>query len=87
MRLTLVGLGGTEGLDECVCGLRVQGQRIVEGLKLGRFVEEVLLQTAAVGVEVLLDGVQGSLQHGTLLGCQVPLKVLGYVLLGKSRHN
>lgn len=32
VHLTLVGLGGAEGLDEGVCGLRVQRQRIVKGL-------------------------------------------------------
>lgn len=38
-------------------------------------------------MEVLLDRVQGSLQHGTLLGCQVPLKVLGNVLLEEASQH
>lgn len=83
MHLTLASLGGDKGLDECVGGLGVQGQCIVEGLELRRLIEEVLFESTAVGMEVLLDGVKGSLQHCTLLGGQVPLKVLGDILLGQ----
>ena len=75
------GLGGHKGLDECVGGLGVQGQGIVERLELRGLIEEVLLESATIGVEVLFDGVEGSLQHSTLLGAQVPLKVLGDILL------
>ena len=80
----MTSLSGDKGLNECVGGLGVQGKCIVEGLELRRLVEEVLLETAPVGMEVLLDGVQGRLQHCTLLGGQVPLKVLGDVLLGEN---
>lgn len=83
MHLTLAGLSGDEGLDECVGGLGVQGQCIVEGLELRRLVKEVLFESTAIGMEVLLDGVQGSLQYCTLLGGEVPLKVLGDILLGQ----
>ena len=35
-------------------------------------------------VEVLLDGVQGHVQHGALLGRQVLLRLLGHVLAGRA---
>lgn len=81
----MIGLCGDKGLDERVRGLRVQGQRIVQRFQLGGLVEEVLLKAISSGVEVLLDGVEGGLQHRALLRRQVALEVLGDVLRPQRR--
>ena len=55
---TLRGLRADECLNERVCGLRVQRQRISERLQFGAFVEERLLESVSAGVEILLYGVE-----------------------------
>lgn len=82
--LTLIGLCGDKGLDERVCGLRVQWQRVIQRFQLGGLVEEVLLKAISSGVEVLLDGVEGGLEHCALLWRQVALEVLGDILRGRK---
>ena len=77
---TLAGLRGDKRLDEGVGGLGVERQRVTQALQLRRLVQERLLEAVAAGVEVLLDGVEGHVQHGTLLRRQVLLRFLGYVL-------
>ena len=78
--LTLRCLRAYKGLDEGVCSLGVQGQGVAEGLQLCALIQEGLLQAAAVSVEILLDGVQGHVQHCTLLGTQVLLRFFRHVL-------
>jgi len=56
-----------EGLYERVGGLRVERQSVSQRLQLGTLVEESLLEAAAAGVEVLLDGVQRHVENGALL--------------------
>jgi hypothetical protein len=44
------------------------------------------LEPVAAGMEVLLDGVQGALQHSALLGGQAALTLLRDVLTEKQKH-
>ena len=67
---TLTVLRGDKVLDEGICSLGVEGERVLQGLQLLGLVHVGHLQTVSSGVEVLLDNVQGVLQHGTLLWSQ-----------------
>jgi len=69
-RRRLTVLRGDKVLDEGVCSLGVEGECVLQGLQLLRLVHVGHLQTVSSGVEVLLDNVQGILQHGTLLWSQ-----------------
>lgn len=78
--LTLAVLRVNKRLDERVSCLGVEGQGVVEGLQLRRLVEERVLETFTVAVEVLLDSLECALQHCALLGSKVTLEVLRDVL-------
>ena len=67
---TLAGLRGDKVLDESVSGLGVQRESVLQRLQLLRLVHVRHLQPVAAGVEVLLDHLQGVLQHCTLLRSQ-----------------
>ena len=67
---TLAGLRGDKVLDEGVGGLGVQGESVLQRLQLLRLVHVRHLQSVAARVEVLLDHLQGVLQHCTLLWSQ-----------------
>ena len=66
----MAGLRGDKVLDEGVGGLGVEGEGVLQRLQLLRLVHVRHLQPVAPGVEVLLDHIQGVLQHCTLLWSQ-----------------
>ena len=68
--LTLISLRGDKVLDEGVRGLRVERECVLQRLEVLRLVDVAHLESDAAGVEVLLDGLQGRLQHGALLRAQ-----------------
>ena len=73
----LFGLRGHERLQQCVGSLRVQRQRVVQRDQLWTLLQVALLQALAVGVEVLLDRLQGDLQNGALARRQVTIELSG----------
>ena len=62
--------------DEGIGGLGVQREGVLQRLELLRLVDVGHLEAVAAGVQVLLDDVQGALQHHTLLGREAPLTLL-----------
>ena len=84
--LTLLSLSADKGFDESVSGLCVQTESVSERLQLGTLVQKGFLQALAAGVEVLLDGVQGHVQHGTLLRGKVLLCFFRHVLQVEYMH-
>ncbi len=69
---TLVSLRGHKVLYQGVCGLRVEGERVLQRLQILRLVDVAHLEPDAARVEVLLDRLEGGLQHRTLLRAQSP---------------
>ena len=68
--LTLISLRGDKVLDEGVRRLRVERECVLQRLEVLRLVDVAHLESDAARVEVLLDGLQGRLQHGALLRAQ-----------------
>lgn len=70
-------LTGDERFDERICRLRVQTQRVTQTLQFGRLLQERLLQSISTGVEVLLDRVQGHVQHCALIWREILFNLQG----------